>query len=327
MTRRPLPLQTLLLALEEPASCFVLGAGASAPIVPLAAQLGSYVRKRLLSVGSFPATPIARDMIADRILGPVPETFYQSDDVSAIEEDLVARHLSPAAVHAAAVAQLRPPAPLDSPPQYAVFSLSRYRLSLINFNADGLADHFCGAHRVINVHGTSLSAAQRATLAWEELINILQELSTVRSIAVPGLLLPQIEPQEIAMTTSYSAARQSLQNARRLILVGYSFGDMDDVIAYAMITSAIRVWRIETVVAIPDALDLAGRMAEASQSDSVVPLSVYWDKLSAAIIASVWRPQHKNCDHARLCPRCVRYLYEAFLDAGSPHHDGLVNMR
>ncbi len=316
MTRGPLPLQTLLLALEEPGSCFVLGAGVSAPIVPLAAQLGSHVRRRLLSIGSFPASPIARDAIADRILGPVREHFDRSDDSFAIEEEIVARHLSPAAVQAATVALLRPPVPLDAPSQYAVFNLSRYRLSLINFNTDGLADHFCGAHAVINVHGTSLSAEQRASLAWERLTDTFQEFPELRPIAIPGLLLPQTEPQKIAMTSSYRAARKSLQFARRLILVGYSFGDMDDTIAYAMITSVVRVRRMETVVAKPDALDLAARIARDGKTDSVVPLSVYWVKLSAAIIAAVGRPRYKSCDHARLCRRCVSYLYHAFVDGG-----------
>ena len=321
MSRRTPPLQTLLLALEEPGSCFVLGAGVSAPIVPLAAELRFHVRTRLLSIGSFPTSPIARDAIADRILGPVCEPFDQSDDTSVIEEEIVARHFSPAAVQAATVALLRPPALLDAPPQYAVFNLSRYRLSLINFNTDGLADHFCGTHTILNVHGTSLSTEQRARLAWEPLIDTFQEFPELRPFAIPGLLLPQTEPEMIAMTSAYRAAWQSLQSARRLIVAGYSFGDMDDAIAYAMITSAVRARRIETVVAKPDALGLAARIAHDSKSDSVEPLSlhdhgVYWDKLSAAIIAAGGRPRYKSCDHTRLCSRCVSYLYHAFADGG-----------
>ena len=71
VAKRTAPLQTLLSALEQPGSCFILGAGVSAPIVPLAGQLGDLVRKRLLATGSFPASPIPRDVISDRILGPI----------------------------------------------------------------------------------------------------------------------------------------------------------------------------------------------------------------------------------------------------------------
>ena len=323
MTTRPPPLRTLLHALEEPDSCFVLGAGASTPIVPLAAQLGSHVRKRLLSVGSFPAIPIARDPIADRILAPVRASIDRFGDSSEIQDELVARHLSPAAVHAATVAALHPPPPLAAPPQYAVFALSRYRVSLVNFNNDGLADRYCSEHSVINVHGTSLSAHRRAALEWESLIDTTQEFPGLPPLSIPGLLLPQTEPLEIAETPQYRAAQIALQTARRLILVGYSFGEMDDGVAYAMITSAIRTRRIDTVVAKPDALDLAVRMAEESGTRTVAYLSAYWDKLSNAIIASVVQPRRKSCDHTRLCARCVAYLYEAFLDGGSAGKVGL----
>ncbi len=314
MATRTAPLQTLLSALEEPDSCFVLGAGASAPIVPLATQLGAHVRKRLLDIGSFPPSPIPRDAISDRILGPVQTSFDPNDDTFTIQEEIVARHLSPAAVRTATVAFLRPEVPIYAPPQYQVFGLSRYRHSLINFNNDGLADQYCGQHTVVNLHGTSLSANDRSHLEWDSLIDALQDFPELQGIEIPGLLLPQREPEEIAMTKEYRIARKLLQAARRVILVGYSFGDMDDWIAYDVITSAIRSRRFATVVAKPEAYDLAHRISDDSASSTVMALPVYWDKLTMAIIASVGEPRYKTCSHMRLCIRCVDYLYNAFLD-------------
>jgi|ERR1017187_5882321 hypothetical protein len=307
-------LQILLSALEEPGSCFVLGAGVSAPIVPLAAQLGAHVRKRLLAIGSFPANPIPRDVVSNQILGPFQKSFARNADASTIEDELVVGHLSPAAVRAAAVVVLRPEPPLYAPPQYHVFGLSKYRLALVNFNNDGLANQYCSQHAIINVHGTSLSAEDRALVEWERHIDVLQNVSELRGVEIPGLLFPQPEPKEIAITPEYRVAEGFLQAARRLILVGYSFGDMDDGVAYDLVTSTIRSRRIPTVVAKPDAVDLALRISEDSRSSTVVGLSVYWDKLASAIIASIGRPRHKTCYHGRLCSKCVGYLYNAFLD-------------
>lgn len=202
-----------------------------------------------------------------------------------------------------------------APHQYQVFSIAKYRLSLINFNNDGLADRYCSQHVVVNVHGTSLSVDDRARFDWEGVINTLQEFDALRGIEIPGLLLPQREPIGIALTPAYLVAQRLLRAARRLVLVGYSFGDMDDIVAYGLVTSTIRLRRTVTVVAKPDATDLALRIAEDSGSSTVSGLSVYWDKLASAIIASLAQPRQKSCDHRRLCSRCVAYYYDAFLNA------------
>lgn len=314
MVTRTTPLQLLLSALEEPGSCFVLGAGVSAPIVPLAAQLSVLVQKRLLSIGSFPACPTPRDVISDRILGPAPTNRFQNNDAFTIQEEIVARHLSPAAVHAATVAILRPEVSIYAPPQYQIFSLSKHWQSLINFNNDGLADQYCSQHIVANLHGTSLSTDVRSRLDWDSHIDALQCFHGLQGIEIPGLLLPQREPVEIAMNKEYRLARKLLQAARRLIIVGYSFGDMDDWIAYDMIASAIRTRRLVTLVAKPDAYDLALRISDDSRSSTVMALPVFWDKLAIAILASTGKPKYKTCKHVRLCIRCVDYLYNAFLD-------------
>jgi|WetSurMetagenome_2_1015567.scaffolds.fasta_scaffold00222_29 hypothetical protein len=314
MATRTTPLQVLLNALEEPGSCFVLGAGASAPIVPLAAQLSIQVKKRLLSIGSFPALPTPRDVISDRILGAPQTSRFPLDDTFAIQEELAARHFSPAAVHAATVALLRPEMPLYAPPQYQVFGLSRHSHSFINFNNDGLADQYCSQHTVVNLHGTSLSADVRSRLNWESHIDTLQQFHELQGIEIPKLLLPQREPMEIAISKEYRIARNLLQAARKIIIVGYSFGEMDDWIAYNMITSAIRNRHLVTVVVKPDADELALRISEDSGRSTTMALPVYWDKLTMAILASVEKPKYKTCTHVRLCARCVDYLYNGVLD-------------
>lgn len=306
------PRRTLLDALEEPGTCFILGAGASACLVPFGAELGLRVRKRILEVGIFPANLVLRDAIAERILGSPPEFF------ATLEDELAARHFLPAAVHAATIAALRPEPPLAAPPQYRVFWISKHRLSILNFNNDGLADHYCGnQHTVIDIHGTSLSNDVRAHIGWENHINALQRFPDLRGLEIQSLLLPQREPESIAETPRYIAAQRLLTGARRVILVGYSFGGMDDVVAYEKLMAAIKSQRMAAVVVDPNGEDLAIRISEDSHSVAVGSLPVCWDKLASAILASLSWQGYKTCNHRRLCYRCVEYLYGAFLDGSS----------
>jgi hypothetical protein len=281
----------------------------------MSAEMGPVVKQRILQAGVFPTDPIPRDAISERILGRI-RADHAAEDLG-IQEELVARRFSSAAVAAAAVALLRPEVPMNPPVQYQVFSLSKHRLSLINFNNDGLADRYCSQHLVVNVHGTSLSATTRARLNWEQTIDYLQEFPELRGPKIPTLLLPQREPSEIRLTAEYSVMQRHISAAERLIVIGYSFGDMDDHVAYDLVTSTIRASRIPTVIAKPMPTDLIVRISEDAASKTVFGLSAFWDKLASATMASISRPQYKTCNHALLCRRCVAYLYEAFLDQGT----------
>jgi len=309
-------LQTLIDVLEQSRSCVVLGAGASVPLVPLGEQFGRCVRHRLLSCGSFPAVPTRRDAIADRILGPRARHFPMWDTSAQIEEELAAEHLSPAAVQAAAIALLWPQPYEQAPPQYEVFNRATHQLGLVNYNNDGLANEHCGRHTIVNVHGTSLSADAREKLDWEWWIDALQDFHPLAAPAVPGLFLPQRESFALASSPIYAQARTLLWRARRLALIGYSFGDGDDVVAYACVLRVLTEHLIPAVVVKPNARELAGQIAEEARSKFISGLPRYWDTLACAILASQSRPRHRNCDHSRLCARCISYLYEAFLDSG-----------
>ena len=310
-------LRVLLAALEESCSCFVLGAGVSAPIVPLGAQLSILVQERILTVGAFPAVPLPRDEVSDRILGPA--RAWEGLDDFTVRDELVRHHLAPSAVRAAAVALLRPDPPQWAP-QYQVFNLSRHRLFLINFNVDSLADHYCSRHAIVNVHGTSLSAQERCRIQWESVVDALQRYPGLREIRMPGLLLPQREPSEIASADVYVLAGKFLSATERLFLVGYSFGDLDDHIAYELVMSIIRSRRIPCVVVSPRPGDLVLRISADAKAADVAPLPVYWDSLSAAIICSRAQAKWKTCDHRRFCLRCIAYLYEVLLKSGNTRH-------
>lgn len=151
------------------------------------------------------------------------------------------------------------------------------------------------------------------------MIDGLQEFPTLPPPLIPGLLLPQPEPLEIGSTREYSAARRFLWSAKRLSIVGYSFGQifgqMDDRLAYELVTKAIRVRGLDTIVLSPNAVDLRTRLQEDTKMQNVLAFPGYWHRLSEAIMLSPGSPRRKTCDHARHCLDCVEYFYEALLDA------------
>jgi hypothetical protein len=135
-------------------------------------------------------------------------------------------------------------------------------------------------------------------------------------IDIPGLFLPQPERAALASSPAYTQARELLTRTERLAIVGYSFGEGDDWIAYDHILAPLSQRKIPAVILKPDANDLAGRIAEDARSKSVRWLSMRWDMFACAVLASQTRPRRKSCNDRRLCARCIDYLYNAFVDSG-----------
>jgi hypothetical protein len=231
-----------------------------------------------------------------------------------VKDELIAGHLSSAAVHVATIELLRPALSHVTPPQYGVFSLARSKLTLLNLNNDGLADAYCAQHRVLNLHGTSLSPAQREAIGWDRLLDALQVFPALKAPRVPGLVLPQKEPEALADTPMFTEARRLLKRSNRIAVAGYSFGAGDDWIVEEMVVEAMRSGSREALVASPDPSTLAARLENAGES-TVRRLPVRWDALSEAISASIGRHFFKSCPTDRLCARCIGYLYGATYDS------------
>jgi hypothetical protein len=308
-------LDQLLRMLEEPNALYILGAGASYPLVPMAAKLGEIVLDQTLALGHYSTTPVPLDPIADRIVGQAKRRLHwvnAREDGWLLRTELAER-ISPGAVQASAVALLHPGRP-DRCAQYEVFQVSTYPATFMNFNNDGLADTFCPKHVVLNMHGTSLNPKQRQNLNWAQWIDILQMFPAISAPNVSGLLLPQVEPDGIINTAPYVEASQRILRAKRIALIGYSFGGMDDRVAYRLLTRAVARTQAPIVVIGPDVHDLVMRLREDVPRVPVMELVARWYELAEAIIASSTRRFHKSCDTDRLCGRCVTYAYEAILD-------------
>jgi hypothetical protein len=308
------PLQQLLDVLEQPRSCVVLGAGASAPLVPAMRQLRQNVRRRVLEAGSFPAEIIARDLIAERVLGPRRMDVPPWDTAGQLREVLLAEHISPAAVQAATVALLVPGDYSRVPAQYAILNHSLHRMGIVNYNNDGLADRYCPKHIVVDVHGTTPAVGNSPV--WNHWIDILLDFPGLSMVEIPGFHYPVPEPFKMAFGREYGKVERLLGWTKRLAIIGYSFGEQDDWIGYRRIVDVISRERISVVVVKPDARALVDRLNGDTGSRSALGLPAYWDRLACAILAVRSRAGRKSCDHCRLCARCIDAAYQQFMDSG-----------
>lgn len=285
-------------------------------MVPLMHELRPLVAQRLLASGVFPAETIARDRVANSVLGPPRTDIPPWDPVALVHEELLASHISPAAVRSVTAALLAPGWYERVPPQYAVFNLSAFRLGLINYNNDGLARRHCGAHMTVDVHGVTLSAEDLTQFRWDDWVSIYQEFPHLPAITISGLHFPEPEWLSMMESRAYKEVEHLLSSAQRLAIIGYSFGGGDDWVGYHYIRSAMTNLQLPVVIVNPDALDLAQRIFGESRNRSIIGLAMYWDRLACAILASRSRPLFKTCSHGRLCARCISHLYQGFLDSG-----------
>jgi hypothetical protein len=279
-------------------------------------ELRALASRRLLAAGIFPAEPIPRDAVATGVLGP-PRTIGRPWDLnSQINEELLANHISPAAVRAVTIALLAPRSHERIPPQYAAFNIAAHRLGIINYNNDGLATRYCHAHAVVNVHGTTLSAGTLERLEWEDWVDIYQEFPDLPAIRVPGLYFPEPESLGMMFGRVYGEVWRLLGSARRLAIIGYSFGEGDDWIGYHYVQGALSARSIPAVVVKPDSDYLVQRLIDDSGNRNIIGLSMYWDRLACAILATRLCNRYKTCLHGRLCARCIDYTYCLFMDSG-----------
>lgn len=144
----------------------------------------------------------------------------------------------------------------------------------------------------------------------------MQEFPALPSPSVRGLLLPQVEPPSIGETAPYRRARWTIQAAKRIALIGYSFGAMDDLVAYSLLKEKLMQSETTTIVVMPDPYELAMRLKDDVRSSRVYGLAAYWDLLAPAIMIAADRRLHKSCDLTRHCSRCVAHTYYNLLDSG-----------
>lgn len=312
MASYDMKLELLFNAFCTPYNFYLLGAGASAGIIPRTQEVRNIIIPRYDEFGSYPVEPSSPDAVKDRIIG---DSKNYADPLKAAK----LRVLPSSAVHAMTTQVLALPELDISPPQYSVFSLAYRPSTICSMNVDGLAKRYCPSHIVLEPHGQVPSEIVQSPF-WDQLIDDLLEFG-FPTPKIPDLLLPQPEPKDITNRPDYNAAIKLFPKARCLTVIGYTFGQfrssIDDFETFEFFMELLRRYPKSVLVIDPHPGPVVAVIQNAVRQRTVYSIPVYWDHLSLAIVKVA--SNHQCWDPLRLTSLKSEILYRYKLLNDLPH--------
>ncbi len=257
---------------------YVLGAGASSPLVPLASMFGSEVGRLYLSGSSFPINAPPKDIRSNKII----RDALSRQKPRTVESELLARMSTGYALYASRYLLARPAALNLHPNNYAVFDL--FPPSIIwNFNHDGLAERMCAPrHQIFNEHGVVHSAYGsdfgRASM------NFAQEFDPIAKDVHELMFEP--EPEAF-----YDRAIPDLDTCRFVAMIGYSFArtdnGFDDTASLYRLCEALRASPRPVVIIDPSPELTVELVRDWVKSNRVYSYSLYWNVYSRVLLRAL----------------------------------------
>jgi hypothetical protein len=269
------------------ASLYVLGAGASLPIITH--QIAERIRKAVWDIGSFeavyePPSALKKRLLAYDIRFDIDAFF--SDSISQNTLDL---HTSNALLEALFAREITVPG-ATLPPQYEIFNYLPASV-VFNFNNDNLADGIHPRHLHLRPHG-----AVDYGLVHSPMVSRAIEYSAVPD-SFPLYLeyhRPLPEPNNITARPAYRTLARHFEDVGCVVLIGYSFGEqraagsIDDVESFEMLTDLLR-WRPKPVLIVgPDPEQLCFRVEAAIRKSSVTMLRCRWNVLAEFMLSDAF---------------------------------------
>ena len=306
MELTPAAIQLLIEALDATNTAFILGAGASAPEVPVMRELIQRVLVRFkqevkgfILTGDEP-TP-THYLLADQAADEETREALLTANIATLRL-LIARELQPA------------PSMFRQPPvQYRVLSRITPAATVINYNVDRLASTHCRAATVIPIHGDVPDFVGRIPL--RSAVRLTQDGVQILSPESYWLPEPETEP---ALLDRIDPAYRALLNVATIVIIGYSFGIgtgvVMDGVSYGALTEYCRGRQVRILVVDPQPRELAGRLAEELLNSMVVPLPVRWNRLCEAILRTEHDKGVGSLLELQQWAREILQCYEGFLE-------------
>lgn len=279
----------LIRALDAPDTAYILGAGASAPDVPVMKVLIQRV------LAAFP------EMVTGWIVSEEPgPTHYQFANQAADEDlrdEVLATNI--ATLRVLIGKELRPaPALLAAaPPQYRVLALARRGVTMINYNVDGLASMHCPVAQVHPVHGKVPDFVGQLRI--KEAVRVTTE--GIEILPPESYWLPEPE-REPVLVSQIDPAYRALLGASTIVIIGYSFGlgpdGIMDQVSYNALRAYCRLRPLRILVVDPAPWRLAEQLGQELKNLKVVPVPAFWHLLCQAILST----------QQRRSPTCVAEL-------------------
>lgn len=279
-------LALLLWRLRMQSALYLFGAGASAPIVPMAPAMLLATADSYIHLRSFPIELVPQTILTERIqeqaaghdffgrpLRPGTDNFLTMEVLARLGHGGAQAHY----MHQLARSRFA----RRRIPNYTV--LRHFRRSLLlTWNMDGLARDTCGNwHDVVETHGGV--PAEYGSAAGADWARVTQEYGL--DVIDHGLHAIGPESLDDAELNRKLLAMQ-LCNPAFVMIVGYSFGlfdgRCDDQLALATFIGRFRDVPIDVYVCAPHPVELVGLLSEELRSNCVHALPVYWNVLAWA---------------------------------------------
>jgi len=289
----------------------LLGAGASADIIPMTHQQSPIIRERYLGRSGFPYEKSELDPVARRIVGST--TVFEHS----IQNEQLAR-ISSGGVYAISMQLMTPTNAVLKQPisQYEVFNFAKQKSVIFNFNLDGLTDLFCKNHYVFYPHGV-LNYRKYQSKEWDQVIDVCFFYGIQPQIP-PNVLLPQKEPINTSNRVEYLLARKLFPYTKYVVLIGYSFGfngnDFDDWETFSFFKEICNIYK-KTIIIVDlfNSKGLADMLREELKQNNIYEIAASWEFLSKAKLelerVKVLCPHDKDRRKFDLC-----YIYNMLCD-------------
>jgi hypothetical protein len=282
--KRPEKLSLLFDAFESPYSFYVLGAGASAGIVPMTTELRRNILKRFFDFGLFRAEIRVPDDLFHRVIGDPND--YKDQFTSEL-----LRYLHPSAVHVMVIKELTPPRIIRNVHAYEIFQFIKKPSTIFSINVDGLSARYCRGHYLFEPHGRVPDKLTNSPY-WNEYENYYLEFDS-EPPKIPGLHLPIPETINITSKVSYQRARDDhFRYANDIIFIGYSFGlfkeSLDDIETFEFFRELLRYYSKRVIVLSPDPEFIGNAIEESAKLSKVNLLKLYWNHLCQAIMEKIY---------------------------------------
>lgn len=306
-------LSTLLWRLRKEAALYLFGAGASAPVVPLAPELLLATANSYWDLGSFPVEPTPPTILTERVLAQAHSHNFLDRETRPGTDRLPYMEMLTRLGHGGALAQyihfLAIQRSMRRRIQNYLVLRSFQRSLLLTWNLDGLAKDTCGDwHRVIEAHGgVPREYGSPASAKW---VRVIQEYRL--EVADHGL--HPIGPETLH-NPSLQHTLLAIQQCTPafILIVGYSFGlfegRYDDQLALTTFVNRFRDVPIDVYICDPQPQALAEMLRAELRSNRILTFPVYWNALAWVFTEAMVG----NIDLNQL-----HYFHELVLDARGP---------
>jgi hypothetical protein len=286
LDRHSADLLSLYRDLLRPNVVFILGAGASAPYVPLATSLLTRVNHRYNGLWGFPYDKRDRRTLRFIVNGTHGKWWPEWLDYAPWESVslLIQRELTVSTDRI--------------PPQYDL--LRRLLPTILTLNVDGLASHYLSrSNQVFELHGRVNPALTRHP-DFDEILELTTDGFELPE--QPPLHLYGKESSTLVESDVYRSAYRSLRQASAVVIVGYSFGKstwgLDDDQTLEWLVYQMRNNNCPFYILDPNPKEVASLVGPRVRG-SVTELPIAWNLL-CEVLLDIDRPPRNRQDFAEL---------------------------